>query len=120
KVKVERLNKIAIAAMKQSLKAYLPKVNPAISLTQFFKEQEAVAIDKAIAHCVDTEKNYLAQAFKPQGKYLILIGPEGDFSEKEIAEALALGYQPISLGDSRLRTETAALMSCVEVSLLNR
>jgi|SRR5690606_16382529 len=119
-VKVDRLKKIAIAAMKQSLKAYLPKINPAISLGQFLKEQENKSSAKVIAHCVDGEKSYLAQVLKPREDYLILIGPEGDFSEREIEQAQASGYTPISLGESRLRTETAALMSCVEVSLLNR
>lgn len=119
-VKTERLEKVAIAAMKQSLKAYLPKMHPAISLPQFFKQQEARKAIKAMAHCADGSKHYLAQVFNPGEDYVVLIGPEGDFSDKEIEQALALGYKPISLGESRLRTETAALMSCMEVSLLNR
>lgn len=120
-VKLERLNKVAVAAMKQSLKAYLPKVNPAISLPKFFEqihEEEYTA--KAIAHCAEGQKQYLQDICGPQGRYLILIGPEGDFSEKEIEQALSLGYKPVSLGDNRLRTETAALASCLEIALLNR
>ena len=119
-VKVDRLNKVLVAAMKQSLKAYMPKINPAISLQQFFRGQEGSTAQKAIAHCVDAEKQYASEVFSTKGDYLMLIGPEGDFSEKEIEQALALGYAPLSLGNSRLRTETAALTSCIEVALLNR
>lgn len=120
-VKLERLNKVVISAMKQSLKAYLPKINPAVSLTQFFdriKTEEYTS--KVIAHCAEGQKKYLHDICAPQGKYLILIGPEGDFSENEIEEALPLGYSPVSLGNSRLRTETAAIASCLEVAVLNR
>ncbi|MEJ5054736.1 16S rRNA (uracil(1498)-N(3))-methyltransferase [Sphingobacterium sp. MYb382] len=120
-VKVDRLNKVVISAMKQSLKAYMPKVNPAITFTQFLKQQSTVeGVTKMIAHCEDGTKSYLADVCKPKEKYLILIGPEGDFSTEEIQQALAAGFQPISLGDNRLRTETAALMSCLEASVLNR
>ena len=120
-VKLDRLNKVVVAAMKQSLKAYLPKINPAISLQQFFEQAAAQPdVTKAIAHCADGEKQYLQHICQSQGKYLVLIGPEGDFSESEIEQALALGYHPVSLGNSRLRTETAALSSCVEIALLNR
>ncbi|KGE15629.1 16S rRNA (uracil(1498)-N(3))-methyltransferase [Sphingobacterium deserti] len=120
-VKVDRLHKVVVSAMKQSLKAYVPTINPAISLSQFLKAQpddtQAVC---CIAHCADSEKQYLADVCQPAGNYLILIGPEGDFSEKEIAQALALGFHPVSLGTSRLRTETAALASSLEIALLNR
>jgi len=119
-IKPDRLNKVLVAAMKQSQKAYLPKLNPAVPLSRFFAEQAADPATKAIAHCADGNKPFLTQILKPQGEYLILIGPEGDFSPREIDQALALGYQPISLGNSRLRTETAALASCVEVALLQR
>lgn len=119
-VKLDRLNKVLVAAMKQSLKAYMPKINPAISLQQFFKAQADSSAQKAIAHCVEADKQYANQVFKAQGNYLLLIGPEGDFSEKEIEQAIALGYAPLTLGSSRLRTETAAITSCIEVALLNR
>ena len=119
-VKVERLEKVVIAAMKQSLKAYIPKVNPAISLKQFFNNHKETTSTKAIAQCVEADKKYLSDVFQKGGDYLVMIGPEGDFSTQEIETALALGFHPISLGDARLRTETAALTSCVEVSLLNR
>ncbi len=119
-VKLERLNKVIVSAMKQSYKAYLPQLNPAISFSQFLKKMEQDSAAKAIAHCEETDKKYLNQIFEANGNYLLLIGPEGDFSKDEIAQALDAGYAPVSLGEARLRTETAALASCVEVALLNR
>lgn len=119
-VKLDRLNKVIVSAMKQSLKAYLPRLNPAVSFKQFLKDIQLDGIQKAIAHCVDSDKKYLNQIVEPGQHYIILIGPEGDFSAEEIDLALAAGFQPISLGDARLRTETAALAACLEVSLLNR
>lgn len=120
-VKVERLEKVCIAAIKQSLKAYLPKINPATSFSKFIAEIALdKELDKGIAHCVNSDKKFISTAFKAKKRYLILIGPEGDFSEKEISQALDAGFIPISLGDSRLRTETAALTSAVEISILNR
>lgn len=119
-VKIERLEKVAVAAMKQSLKAYLPKINPAISFAKFIESQHEVQSTKAIAHCVDSAKQYIGASFSMNTKYLILIGPEGDFSEDEIQQAILRGYKPISLGEARLRTETAALASVLEISLLNR
>lgn len=118
-VKIERLNKVVIAAMKQSLKAYLPKVNAVTTFSKFV-QQQVDGVQKAIAHCVDVDKNYLDPVFRPHGKYLVLIGPEGDFSPAEIQLALDAGFEPISLGDSRLRTETAALAATMEIALLNR
>ncbi|UIR56555.1 16S rRNA (uracil(1498)-N(3))-methyltransferase [Sphingobacterium sp. SRCM116780] len=119
-VKLDRLNKVIISAIKQSLKAYIPKLNPAISFNEFCKQQENTNAIKTIAHCTDSEKKYLNQVLTPKKTYIVLIGPEGDFSTTEIEQALKMGYQPISLGEARLRTETAALTSCMEVSLLNR
>ncbi|WDF67849.1 16S rRNA (uracil(1498)-N(3))-methyltransferase [Sphingobacterium oryzagri] len=120
-VKLERLNKVVVSAMKQSLKAYLPRINESVTFSKFLKmQQENAAVVKCMAHCADGEKQYLNHICKPAGNYLILIGPEGDFSETEIAEALAQGFHPVSLGNSRLRTETAALSSCLEIALLNR
>ncbi|TDS16198.1 16S rRNA (uracil(1498)-N(3))-methyltransferase [Sphingobacterium paludis] len=120
-VKTDRLNKVVVSAMKQSLKAYMPTIHSATSLNQFFKTQaDNLNAVRCIAHCVDTEKQYLNHLCKPGGHYVLLIGPEGDFSENEIAQALELGFHPVSLGTSRLRTETAALASCLEIALLNR
>ncbi len=120
-VKLDRLNKVVISAMKQSLKAYLPQINPAISLSQFLQQQnEKNNLVKCIAHCADGEKKYLQDVAPPNANYVLLIGPEGDFSENEIKLAQGAGFHAISLGNSRLRTETAGLTSCIEVALLNR
>ena len=117
-VKIERLDKIITAAMKQSLKAYHPVLNEVVSYNQL----PAKPFDgqKFIAHCEKSEKANLRDALVPQGNYLILIGPEGDFTANEIDEALQNGFKAITLGESRLRTETAALEACFEVNFLNR
>lgn len=119
-VKVERLEKVAISAAKQSLKAYIPKINPAITFNKFISSIEKLDINKGIAHCVDAEKKFINTSFLKGEKYLILIGPEGDFSDIEITQALEAGFIPLSLGEARLRTETAALAAVLEVALLNR
>ncbi|MES2377262.1 MAG: 16S rRNA (uracil(1498)-N(3))-methyltransferase [Bacteroidota bacterium] len=116
--KTERLNKIITAAIKQSLKAYHPVLNEPIALNKFLTQP--FDGQKFIAHCEDSEKVTLSAALTKQGKYLILIGPEGDFSPAEIDGALHNGYKAITLGESRLRTETAALEACFEVNFLNR
>ncbi|WP_448701745.1 16S rRNA (uracil(1498)-N(3))-methyltransferase [Mucilaginibacter sp. AW1-3] len=116
--KAERLNKIITAAIKQSLKAYHPVLNEAVSFAKFIAQSKAA--QKMIAHCEPGEKADLRKLVKPNGDYLVLIGPEGDFAPKEIADALQNGFEPITLGDSRLRTETAALEACFEINFLNR
>lgn len=119
-VKVERLEKVAIAAMKQSLKAYLPKINPAVSFSEFLKGcVDSEDVHKGIAHCLEGDKRYIS-TYPKEGRYIFLIGPEGDFSDEEIKQAADQGFEPISLGNARLRTETAALAAVLETSLLNR
>ena len=116
--KAERLNKIITSAIKQSIKAYHPILNEAIALNKLL----TVPFDgqKFIAHCEEGEKFSLKNEVKPLGRYLILIGPEGDFTPKEINDALSNDFKAITLGESRLRTETAALEACFEVNFLNR
>ncbi len=116
-VKTERLNKVITAAIKQSLKAYHPKLNNVKSLKNFISETNAN--DKLIAHCLPENKSNLKNIVKPHGNYLILIGPEGDFSSDEIKLAINNGYKPLTLGISRLRTETAALKACFEINFIN-
>jgi 16S rRNA (uracil1498-N3)-methyltransferase len=116
--KVERLNKIITAAMKQSLKAYHPVLNEPIALSKLLDQN--FEGQKFIAHCDDGDKAGLATELNKKGRYLVLIGPEGDFSPAEIDNALQNGYKAITLGKSRLRTETAALEACFEVNFLNR
>ena len=117
-LKTERLGKRITAAVKQSLKAYHPILNEPISFVDFVSKNRDGQL--FIAHCVDEEKRYLSELVNKSGAYTILIGPEGDFSPKEIELALQAGYLPISLGEARLRTETAALAVCFEVNYLNR
>ncbi|MEO5909479.1 MAG: 16S rRNA (uracil(1498)-N(3))-methyltransferase [Pelobium sp.] len=117
-IKIDRSNKIITTAIKQSLKAYHPKLNPYISFKAFIAL--ASADKKYIAHCEDGEKSDISSNFVPHQKYLLLIGPEGDFSPTEIEYALENGFVPITLGESRLRTETAALQACFEINYLNR
>lgn len=113
----ERFEKIILTAMKQCNQLYLPKINDAISYKDFFKQQyEGVLL---IAHCEETEKKSLKSILQPNQKTTILIGPEGDFSEKEIDLAIANNYIPVTLGNTRLRTETAAVVACHSVVFFN-
>jgi len=117
-VKNDRFEKIMQAAMKQSLKFTLPKLNEPIKFTEFINQEFEGKI--CIAHCEDQEKNLLKDIVKPNEKTTILIGPEGDFSSEEIKKALLKDFTPISLGESRLRTETAGLVSVNLVSFINQ
>lgn len=109
-IKTERIEKILISAIKQSLKARLPKLNEMVDFDKFITRDYPG--QKFIAHCYEGEKPLLKNVLKPGEDALVLIGPEGDFSEEEVAKAIKHGFQPISLGKSRLRTETAALVAC--------
>jgi len=117
-VKLERLEKVITSAVKQSLTAYHPKLNAQISYADFIKQN--LTGEKMIAHCMDGTKTYINQQVKIQQSYLILIGPEGDFTSAELAIALQNDYKPVTLGNTRLRTETAALAACFEVNYINR
>lgn len=117
-VKVDRLNKIITAAIKQSLKAYHPVLNDAVKLNQLLTQP--FDGQKFIAHCEAGEKFDLRKEITNNGRYLVLIGPEGDFSPAEIELALENDFKPITLGEARLRTETAALEACFEVNFINR
>lgn len=121
-IKIERLERVAVAAMKQSLKSYMPRINPPIDLSVFLAQHSDGEEQKYVAHCLDDDnKTYLDQNIKKGERYIVLIGPEGDFSDKEIRLSIdRYGFTPISLGEARLRTETAALASCVEISIKNR
>jgi 16S rRNA (uracil1498-N3)-methyltransferase len=108
-VKMERIEKIAVSAMKQSQKATLPVLNGMTTLRDLI--ERGFDGDKFIAHCEPGSKVLLQDAVIPGHDSLVLIGPEGDFSPAEIEMALKAGFRPISLGPSRLRTETAALVA---------
>lgn len=116
-VKPERLEKIIISAVKQSIKAYKPKLNNIISYQDFIASK--FQGDKFIAHCEENEKTALKSAYGKGTNALVLIGPEGDFDPKEIALAKENNFQEISLGESRLRTETAGVVACHTINLLN-
>lgn len=114
-IKTDRLNKVIEAAMKQSQKAYHPQLNSLCHFTDFIentKEEQAF-----IAHCQAGNKAPLSQSYQAPGNALILIGPEGDFSPEEIQMAQSHHYKEISLGDSRLRTETAGIVACHTIHL---
>lgn len=118
-VKEDRLFKVITAAVKQSLQAYHPVLNPQISLSDFFKQKNDSV--KMIAHCLEHEpRQFITDVASAGDRYTILIGPEGDFSGPEIEMALQNGYKPLTLGNTRLRTETAGLAACFEVNYLNR
>lgn len=118
-IKIERLEKIAISAMKQSLKAVLPVIEPMTPLRQFISQVKDS--QRFIAYCDPTiERRLLSRSLAPAADTTLLIGPEGDFSPAEIRLALESGFQPVSLGDNRLRTETAALVAVDTVHIINQ
>lgn len=117
-LKTERIQKILVSAMKQSLKARLPKLNELTDFQRFVKQP--FEGKKFIAHCHEGEKPLLQSQLTTGEDALVLIGPEGDFSEEEVKMAIEQGFQPISLGRSRLRTETAALVACHIMNLANQ
>lgn len=117
-IKVERLEKIAVSAMKQSLKAVMPRVHEMMpfdkAIAQFKSQQNF------IAYCEEQiPKVQLAKAYQPGIDTTIMIGPEGDFSLNEVENAFSMGYQPVTLGENRLRTETAALYSCTAFHIID-
>ncbi|MBU2945626.1 16S rRNA (uracil(1498)-N(3))-methyltransferase [Zobellia uliginosa] len=116
-IKKERLEKVIQSAMKQSLRSYLPKLNDAISFKAFIeKEQNGLLF---IAHCEEEEKVDLKRRVAADKDVTVLIGPEGDFSQNEINIAYEKGFLPVSLGEYRLRTETAAIVACTTVNMIN-
>lgn len=116
-VKEERLEKIVVSAAKQSIKAYFPTLNQVCSFEQFLKNHKAS--HKYIAHCYEDDKRLLQTEINKSSDVLILIGPEGDFSKEEVQKAMLYGFVPVSLGNSRLRTETAGIVACHTVAVMN-
>lgn len=115
--KIDRAEKIIQAAMKQSNQFYLPKINEPISFSDFIsKETNSLNF---IAHCEEDKKDLFKNGIQANQNILVLIGPEGDFSPKEIALALKNNFIPVSLGNTRLRTETAGIVACHTVALIN-
>jgi len=116
-LKTDRLEKIVQSAMKQSLKFVLPKLNEPIKFSDFINQE--FEGDLFIAHCEELDKKSFAKTIQPNTNVLILIGPEGDFSPIEIEKALANKCTPVTLGESRLRTETAGVVAAQTVALIN-
>jgi 16S rRNA (uracil1498-N3)-methyltransferase len=116
-IKHDRLEKILISAMKQSLKACLPRLNEQCTFDRFLKRADPG--QRFIAHCYDEHaKKNLSSLYVPKQNVTVLIGPEGDFSPEEVEKALKTGFVPVSLGESRLRTETAGVVACHTINLL--
>ena len=117
-LRMDRVERIAVAAMKQSQKAYLPELVPMMPFSELVSRFPDG--DRFIAHCVPGDKTHLADAVIPGNDVITVIGPEGDFAPKEIETAINNGFRPVSLGQSRLRTETAALVAVHIMNLVNR
>lgn len=118
-VKTERLEKIVISAMKQSIKAFKPKINKLVSLSEFINHKKTEEV-LGIAHCNEGVKKRIPEIYSKGQSCLILIGPEGDFSPEEVAIASLNGFKQVSMGEARLRTETAGVVACHSVSFMNQ
>lgn len=116
-INMERIEKIAINAMKQSQHYWLPKLNAMLPIDHFIRQSNEHS--KFIAHVDEKNPDHLKSLAKPGGHYLILIGPEGDFTSTEIEAAQADGFQKVSLGPNRLRTETAGMTAVMILNLIN-
>lgn len=120
-IKEERLQKIAVSAMKQSLKAVMPQIDANTAFADFMKECSATDAQKFVGYCDDAvERKLLARSYEPGRDVIIMIGPEGDFAPEEIAAAREAGFVPVTMGDNRLRTETAALVGCDTIHIVNQ
>lgn len=109
-VKTDRIERIVVSAMKQSLKYHKPIVEEITDFKKFINAEHSGK--KFIAHCYDEQKHPLSESLTPGEDATILIGPEGDFSKEEVESAIKVGFIPVTLGNSRLRTETAGLVAC--------
>lgn len=118
-LKIDRQMRILKEAMKQSQRLYLPELNELKPLSAIIEEAKNFEGEKFIAHCENAPKELLKSLHQSEKKALILIGPEGDFHPEEISKALENGFKAISLGESRLRTETAALAACHTINLID-
>jgi len=116
-VKMERMERILVSAMKQSLKAHKPLLNEAISFEDFLKLDHEGS--RGIAYCFGSERVGI-ESLGPSGSYTLMVGPEGDFTEQEVKQALEMGFAPFHLGASRLRTETAAVYITAAISILQQ
>jgi len=120
-IKSDRMERLMIAAVKQSLRAEIPIFNSLICFNDFLEKTKNTYSQKFIAYCGDLQQEpcLLKSVCQDQPNTLILIGPEGDFTPAEVQKAMQCGFIPISLGKFRLRTETAALLVCATVQISN-
>ena len=116
-IKTERLQKIVVAAMKQSMQARLPEIEAMIRFEDLIRRPFQGR--KFIAHCYDQPKKSLTRTYNKGENALVLIGPEGDFSKEEIERAIDFGFEPVSIGETRLRSETASLVSMHIIHVIN-
>lgn len=116
-LKIDRMEKIIHSAAKQSLKYHFPIINEPITFKEFINLSHEGEL--FIAHCEETDKRSLKNELKPNQDITLLIGPEGDFSIKEIEQSLVHNFIPVSLGQSRLRTETAGIVAVHSVAFVN-
>lgn len=118
-LKTERLHKIAVSAMKQSLKTVLPVIDELTPIADVIGAEYQG--QRFIAYCDREIKRYdLIKEYNKGGNVLVMIGPEGDFSKDEIHSAISSGFVPVSLGESRLRTETAGVFACAAIHTINQ
>ena len=117
--KIDRIVKKAISAMKQSLGAYLPIINEPIKLADFYKKTDISNTEVYIAYVDHDNPDLLLKIAQPKNNYLVLIGPEGDFSNQELEVARENKFKKVSLGQSRLRTETAGIVACHILNIVN-
>lgn len=121
-INTERLRKIAVSAMKQSLKAVLPRVDEMTPIADYLSEAAADGEQRFVGYCDESrvQRMLLARSYRAGSPVRLLIGPEGDFSAREIDMCLQAGYTPVTMGDNRLRTETAALVACDTIHIVNQ
>jgi 16S rRNA (uracil1498-N3)-methyltransferase len=115
-INLDRMEKLAVSAMKQSQQYWLPTLNDIVPLDQFIAKSKG---SKFIAFVDESNPNHLKEMAKPGDQYTVLIGPEGDFSTDELSAALQSGFQKVSLGPNRLRTETAGLAAVMILNMVN-
>ncbi|MCH2043875.1 MAG: 16S rRNA (uracil(1498)-N(3))-methyltransferase [Saprospiraceae bacterium] len=118
-IRLDRLNKIIVSAAKQSVKPLFPALNPLIKLNNFLDSTSAKNAQKFIAYCEDRPPKELAECYQANKDVYMLIGPEGDFHPEELEQAQRFGFEPVSLGKSRLRTETAGMVATHTIHLVN-
>lgn len=113
----ERLERVIVSAMKQSIKAFKPTLNPLTPINQIIKSSNEST--KLIAYCGEFDEPHAMNLIERGNSVIILIGPEGDFSREEIKLAIINGFKTVGLGPSRLRTETAGIVACTMANLIN-